>query len=130
MTHKPVIPEGHEKTYARFHFAPAAISGDFVFVSGIIGHGSDGRVPDDPVDEARAVFASMASTLAAAGTDLGAVVDMTSFHTDMTQIGSFIEAKDEVMGEPYSAWTAIGCTSLVDPRARIEVKVTARLGSG
>jgi enamine deaminase RidA (YjgF/YER057c/UK114 family) len=30
-----------------------------------------------------------------------------------------------VIADPYPAWTAIGCTGLAIPGARVEVKVTA-----
>ena len=33
--------------------------------------------------------------------------------------------EDAVIADPYPAWTAIGCTGLAIPGARVEVKVTA-----
>jgi len=67
-----------------------------------------------------------AATLAEAGATMADIVDMTSFHTDMPDtLGEFMAARDAAIGDPYPAWTAIGCTALAIPGARVEVKVTA-----
>ena len=51
---------------------------------------------------------------------------MTSFHVNMSEtLGAFMAARDNVMSEPWPAWTAIGCTELAIPTGRAEVKVTA-----
>jgi len=124
-TRKPIIPPGEEGTYERFHFAPAFRVGDTVYVSGVIGRGDDGRVPSDAADEFRSAFAQLASTLEAAGATLADIVELTTFHVGMAEIGEFVAAKDAVISEPYPAWTAIGCASLIAPGARVEVKATA-----
>jgi enamine deaminase RidA (YjgF/YER057c/UK114 family) len=126
MTNRgPIIPEGFEGSYDRFHFAPAFRVGDTVYVSGVIGTGADGQVPSEPIDEFRAAFAQLAVTLEAAGVTLADVVELTSFHTDLTQIRDFMTAKDEAISESYPAWTAVGTTGLLMPGARAEVKATA-----
>lgn len=122
---EPIIPEGQEKTYERFHFAPAMAAGAHVFVSGIIGRGPDGRVPDEPRAEADAIFAALGQTLEAAGSGFDQILDLQSFHTDFSSMLDFIAAKDAVIVEPYPAWTAIGCTALIDPAATIELRVVA-----
>lgn len=127
-SHEPIIPEGQEHTYERFRFAPAAKVGNTVYVSGVIGTGPDGAVPDEPAEEFTNAFAGLAATLEAAGASLADVVDMTSFHVDMQHLGEFMKAKKAAMGEPHPAWTAIGCTGLAIPGARAEVKVTAVIG--
>lgn len=128
-TSKPIIPDGQEVLYERFHLAPAFRVGQTVYVSGVIGRGSDG-VPDAAADEFALAFAQLATTLEAAGASMSDIVELTSFHTDMGTIGDFATAKDAVISEPYPAWTAIGCTALVDPKARAEVKATAVIGDG
>ncbi|MDJ0770739.1 MAG: RidA family protein [Ilumatobacter sp.] len=124
----PIIPPGSEPFYERFHFAPAFRVGNAVYVSGVIGTGDDGSVPDDAAAEFTQAFANLGATLEAAGTSLADVVDMTSFHVDMSEtLGSFMAARDAAMTAPWPAWTAIGCTELAIPGARAEVKVTAVL---
>ena len=124
-TRKAIIPPGQEGTYEQFHFAPAFRVGDTVYVSGVIGHGKDGRVPSEAPDEFRAAFEQLASTLEEAGATLADIVELTTFHVGMAEIGDFVAAKDAVINEPYPAWTAIGCASLIIPRARVEIKATA-----
>ena len=116
----PVIPEGSETSYDRFHFAPAYRVGDTLYVSGVIGNG------ESLEDEFSSAFASLNSVLEAAGYSMADVVEMTSFHVDMSDtLRAFMKARDEAMSEPWPAWTAIGCTELAIPGGRAEVKVTA-----
>lgn len=122
----PIIPAGSEKTYERFHFAPAYRVNDTVYVSGVIGTGADGKVADDAGEEFATAFANLASTLDAAGCSIADIVEMTTFHVGMAEtLGAFMAERDKVMSEPWPAWTAIGCTELAIPGARCEIKVTA-----
>jgi enamine deaminase RidA (YjgF/YER057c/UK114 family) len=123
-----VIPPGSEKTYQRFHFAPATKVGNTVYCSGVIG--SEGSsVPEAASDEFTLAFKGLAEVLEAAGATLADIVEMTSFHVDMSEhLGAFMAAKDAVIAEPYPAWTAIGCTELAFPGARVEIKATAVIG--
>ncbi|MGY9083410.1 MAG: Rid family hydrolase [Acidimicrobiales bacterium] len=116
----PVIPADSQASYDRFHFAPAYRVGDTLYVSGVIGSG------ESLADEFAGAFANLANVLDAAGYSLADVVEMTSFHVDMSEtLGSFMKARDAAMTEPWPAWTAIGCTELAIPTGRAEVKVTA-----
>jgi len=116
----PVIPEGSQKSYDNFHFAPAYRVGDTLYVSGVIGNG------ESLADEMTSAFESLSSVLEAAGYSLADVVEMTSFHVDMSEtLGAFMAARDAAMQAPWPAWTAIGCTELAIPSGRAEVKVTA-----
>ncbi len=116
----PVIPAGSEQTYERFHFAPAYRVGDTLYVSGVIGSG------EALEDEMSSAFENLSNVLEAAGYTMADVVDMTSFHVNMSEtLGAFMAARDAVMSEPWPAWTAIGCTELAIPGGRAEVKVTA-----
>lgn len=123
-TREPIIPEGQEALYDRLHFAPAFRVGQTIYVSGVIGRGPDG-IPDDAAEEFELAFGQLSATLAAAGASMSDIVEITSFHVDMATIGEFASAKDAVISKPYPAWTAIGCTTLFDPKARAEVKATA-----
>lgn len=122
----PIVPAGSEKTYERFHFAPAYRVNGTVYVSGVIGTGADGRAPDDANEEFSNAFATLQATLQAADCTFEDIVEMTTFHVDMsTTLPTFMAARDAVMTAPWPAWTAIGCTELAIPGARCEIKVTA-----
>ena len=96
--HTPIVPAGSEDSYQRFQFAPAVRTGNTVYVSGVIGSGADGSVPDDPGEEFAAAFSQLAATLTEAGATMADVVELTSFHTDMSTLGKFMKAKSAVMG--------------------------------
>ncbi len=120
-----IIPPGSELSYERFHFAPAVRAGDTVYCSGVIG-AVGATVPDDPGEEFTNAFQALRDLLTAAGGTLGHVVELTTFHVDMsTHLRAFIAAKDAAFPQPYPAWTAIGCTELALPGARAEIKATA-----
>lgn len=124
----PVIPPGHETAYERFQFAPAFRVDDTAYVSGVIGRNTQGEVPENPEAEYEAVFAGLEHILRAAGGSLADIVELTSFHTDFpTTMGLFMKAKRAAFAVPFPAWTAIGCTALTEPGARVEVKATAVL---
>ena len=55
------------------------------------------------------------------------VVEMTTYHTDMALLGTFMKIKDEYVAEPYPAWTAIGCTQLALPGALVEIRAQAHV---
>jgi enamine deaminase RidA (YjgF/YER057c/UK114 family) len=42
-------------------------------------------------------------------------------------MGDFMSVRDEVLSEPWPAWTAIGISELAIPGARVEIRVTAAL---
>lgn len=116
----PIIPAGSETNYEQFHFAPAYRVGDTVYVSGVIGSGST------PQEQFANLFESLSSVLEAAGSSLDNVVEMTSFHIKMSEtLGTFMQARDTALSEPWPAWTAIGCSELALPKGLAEVKVVA-----
>lgn len=123
--HEVIVPQGFEATYENFQFAPAVKKGNTVFVSGVIGS-DNGTAIEDPSEEFAAAFAQLKFTLEQAGATVDDVVELTSFHVDIDQhLGAFMKAKSQVIGKPYPAWTAIGCSALAIPGAKAEVKATA-----
>ena len=54
------------------------------------------------------------------------VIEMTSWHTDMTELSTFQQVRDRYVVEPWPAWTAVGTTGLALPDARAEVRIVAR----
>ncbi|MCC5888864.1 MAG: RidA family protein [Gammaproteobacteria bacterium] len=116
--------------YDRWHFSQAVRSGGLLLCSGQIGTEAGGGVPAEFVDEARNAWAAVGRVLAAAGLDYSAIVEFTSYHVGLQQsLADFMVARDEVLQEPWPAWTAIGVAELAVPGARLEIRVTARLPS-
>lgn len=127
MSIESIVPEGQEALYNQFHFAQAVRSGDFVLCSGQIGSDGSGGVPASALDEFRLAWKAVGNVLAAAGLDYRDIVEYTTFHVGLTEhLASFMEARDEVLSEPWPAWSAIGVSELAVPGGRAEIRVIAR----
>jgi enamine deaminase RidA (YjgF/YER057c/UK114 family) len=122
-----VIPASQQVMYDRFHFAPAAWSGDLLLCSGQIGIGPDGRGITDVEKQFTAAFEGVKAILDTAGLGFADVVEITSFHVGLQQhLGTFMRVKDRYLPEPFPAWTAIGVVALAVPGGLVEVRATAR----
>ena len=107
-------------------YATAVIAGDTVYLSGVVAGPAPGDKGLEPGFER--AFAHIAATLARAGVGWDDVVDMTTFHTDLPgTIDAFVAVKNRHVKLPPPAWTAIGITALYEPKALVEIKVTARV---
>ena len=116
-----IVPDAARKTYENWHFAPAVVHGDLVFVSGVVGSG------DSAEEEFRNAWQSLGATLEAAGVGYADIVDTTLYIVGLqANAGVMAKVKDEFIKEPYPASTWIGVTELVIPGARAEIKVIAR----
>lgn len=124
---KPVIPSPMQPAYDGYKYAPAVIAGNQIHISGLLGLGEDGSVPDDYAQQVENIFGLMELVLAEAGATLADVFSMTSYHVgDLPrQMPDFIRVKTERLGEPHPAWTAIGVSQLALEGAQIEVSVIA-----
>ncbi|MBK5941255.1 RidA family protein [Halochromatium roseum] len=117
--------------------APAAIgpysqavrAGDTVFLSGQIPlvPGTGELVTGDIQMQARQVFSNLAAVAEAAGGDLGDLVKLNIFLTDLAHFPLVNEVMTEIFDEPYPARAAIGVAAL--PKgAEIEMDAIMVLG--
>lgn len=109
------------------HYSPAVVSGGFVFVSGQLPVEPETGVPmaDFSVEEqTRQVLANVAGILAAAGSSLDRVVNVTAYLTDVTLWGRFNAAYAEAMGAHRPARTVVPVPALHHGVA-VEVSVVA-----
>ena len=98
-------------------------------MSGQVGNDSSGKCPEDFTEQFRLAFQNIEAVLGEAGGDLSNLVEFTSYHIGMREhLREFIAVKDEMVSEPYPAWTAIGCTELAMPGAVVEIRAQAVLG--
>ena len=123
-----IIPEGFQATYDKWHYSAAARAGDLLFISGVIGVGSEGNPPADAEEQFTAAFEDIKLTLKTAGGSLSDIVEITSYHIDwVVNRDAFVTVKDQFLSPPWPAWTAIGVAELGIPGALAEIKVTANL---
>ncbi|HZD51686.1 MAG TPA: RidA family protein [Woeseiaceae bacterium] len=104
-------------------------AGNLLFLSGIGPRSTDGsRIPDDIAAQCHAVFANVRAVLASAGADLGDLVDVTVYLTD---IARDFETFNRIYGEYFDAAngpcrTTVEVNRLPTPIA-IELKCVAAL---
>ena len=107
-------------------FSDAIVAGDTLYLSGVV----VGLRPDE-TDLAAAytrAFDRIGDTLKRAGASWDDVVDITSFHTDLTtQMPAIVAVKNRYVKAPFPAWTAIGVSRLIPDRGLTEIKLVAKL---
>ncbi|MBI5897520.1 MAG: RidA family protein, partial [Desulfobacterales bacterium] len=115
-----------KSAYKHFHFSQAVKSGDLLVCSGPIGTKPDHTLPETPEEEFRNAWKAVGVVLKEAGLGFEDIIEYTSFHVDMSKhIRAFMKVRDEVLREPWPAWTAIGITELAVAGARVEIRVLA-----
>jgi enamine deaminase RidA (YjgF/YER057c/UK114 family) len=109
----------------RYGYADAVIAGDLVFLSGIVAGKAPNETSLEPAFER--VFRHIGRILERAGSSLGDVVDVTSFHTSITgEIEAMSAVQKRLLGSPPPAWTAVQAVRLLPDQGIAEVKVVAR----
>jgi len=125
--HKMLVPREFSEIPSQWHFAPVVDTGDFVFFAGITGVYPDQSLSGDPETQFRDAFNFVAMHLEAAGLHFGHIVEMTTYHVGLRKhLKAFIKIKDEFVGPPYPAWTAIGVTELITDGTLLEIRVIAK----
>ncbi|MFL6745524.1 MAG: Rid family hydrolase, partial [Sphingomicrobium sp.] len=73
-------------------------------------------------------FARIGAILKRSGAGWDDVVDITSFHSDLTtQMPAIVAVKNKYVAGPPPAWTAIEVARLIPDRGITEIKIVARL---
>jgi reactive intermediate/imine deaminase len=120
---KSPVSTGH----AELPFTPALRAGDFVFVSGQLGFGPDGKLVGSGIDEqVRACVRNIEALLKRAGGDLTALVKVNAWLIDKNDFGAFNAAYRELVPEPRPARSTVVSALLVEG-ARVEIDAVAYL---
>jgi enamine deaminase RidA (YjgF/YER057c/UK114 family) len=107
-------------------YAAAIVTGDAVYLSGVVAGMREGETDLKAAYER--AFNSIGATLQRAGASWDDVVDITTFHTDLTtQIPAIVAVKNKYVKAPFPAWTAIQVGRLILNTGITEIKVVARL---
>lgn len=105
-----------------------AASGRIVAISGQLPVDDTGAIidPDDPLAQARQVFANIGLALAAAGAGPGDVVRFNYYLTDLADLEAVRTARDEFLdGGPAPASSLIKVAGLILPDTRLEIDALA-----
>ncbi|MBU4315859.1 MAG: RidA family protein [Proteobacteria bacterium] len=129
MSIDTVVPASGKSAYKNFHFSQAVKACGLLVCSGQIGTQPDHSVPETAEEEFRNAWKAVGIVLKEAGLGFEDIIEYTSYHVNLNQhIQAFMKIRDEVLSEPWPAWTAIGITELAVPGARVEIRVIARMG--
>ena len=110
-------------------YADAVITGDTIYLSGVVAGVRPGET-DLKLAYERA-FQRMGKVLQRAGASWDDVVDITSFHTDLTtQMPAIVAVKNKYVRSPPPAWTAIQVARLIPNTGLTEIKLVAKLPAG
>jgi enamine deaminase RidA (YjgF/YER057c/UK114 family) len=125
---KVVMDSGPEeaKAQAEWGYASAIRVGDTIYVSGVVAGVRKGET-DLTLGYARA-FKEIGETLKSAGASWDDVVDITTFHTDLTtQMPAIVAVKNRYIKPPFPAWTAIQVARLIPTNGITEIKIVAKV---
>jgi enamine deaminase RidA (YjgF/YER057c/UK114 family) len=112
-----------------YSHAVVASAGTAVYVAGQTGHGADGSIPEDFVEQFERACANVVEALREAGGRPEHLVQLLIFVTDLGEYRSrrseIGEAYRSHFGTHYPAMALLGTTELVDPAAHVELVGTA-----
>lgn len=125
-----IIPETMKLVVERAGYVPAVKVGNLLYCAGQIGRRSDLTIIEDPEEQFKACWINLETVLAAAGCRFEDVVEMTTYHVQMSQyMKLFVAVKDQVFPRGTCAWTCVGVSELAHPGLLAEVKVVAHIPS-
>jgi len=105
----------------QYGFSDAVIAGDLIFLSGIVAGGPDLETSYENA------YRIIGNVLKRAGASFDDIVDITSYHTDVTaQIDALSKVQKQHLKAPYPAWTAIDVDRLLPNEGLTEIKIVAR----
>lgn len=111
-------------------YSRAVVVDGWVHVSGTTGFDyTTMTIPDDVRDQARQALRNIESALFEAGSALSDVVRVRYILPDPADFEPCWPILREFFGDIRPAATMLSC-GLADPRMRIEIEATARIGSG
>ncbi|OZI38084.1 RidA family protein [Bordetella genomosp. 10] len=125
---EPIIPAGSSP---KSTFSPAVRAGGFIYVSGMTAMDENRQIvgEGDIAAQARFIYTKIAKVLAAAGADMGHVVETVDYVTTFEGYEKTAGVRREVFGNgPFPAATGVKVSELVRPAALIEIRAIAYLG--
>ncbi|RAU45543.1 MULTISPECIES: RidA family protein [unclassified Pseudomonas] len=127
MSDRTIITPPFQQIIAdRAGYAPAVMVGDTLYCAGQVGRTADLEVIQDPERQFLAAWDNLRQVLEAGGCTFADVVDMTTYHVNMSEhMAVFRAVKDRVFPRGLCAWTCIGVSELARPGLLVEIKCVA-----
>jgi enamine deaminase RidA (YjgF/YER057c/UK114 family) len=128
-----VIPTSGVLAYEPFGFTNCVRWGDTLYLSGIAALTEDGQVvgPGDIAAQTAKTYENIAAVLAAAGSRLDRIVQMTSFVVDLPRHGQgYVAARKRILTAPTYTSAVIGVSALMMSGLLLEVQCIAAVERG
>lgn len=109
-----------------------AATGKQIYIGGQIGWNAECRFEtDDLVEQIKQTLTNIVTVLAAAGGEPAHIASMTWYLTDLDAYAAHLrpigQVYREVIGRHFPAMAVVGVTTLVEPRAQVEIQAIAVL---
>lgn len=110
------------------HVVETTGPGRTVYIAGQLGNDRDGRLAPDFRGQATQAFENLKAALEAVGGNIGQVVKITNYFTDINDLATFFEVRDQYVNtEAPPASTAVQISRLAREGALFEVEAIAVL---
>jgi enamine deaminase RidA (YjgF/YER057c/UK114 family) len=107
------------------HATEAPAGARWLYLSGELGIGPDGRVPASGAEQAALCFDNVLAILAAGGMSAADLVRLTTYLTDPTELAAYMAVRDRYVGDPPPASTLLVVQALARPQFKIEIEAVA-----
>ncbi len=97
----------------------------WLYISGQLGIGPDGKLRDGTAAQAEQAWANILNLLAAAGMGAEDLVKVTTFITNTADVGAVRTARERALGAVRPASTLLVVQALASPEYRIEIEAVA-----
>ncbi len=115
--------EGGRRFQEATGYSDAVVAGDTIYLSGVVVGLREGEDLGAAYDR---TYRQIGAILARAGASWDDVVDMTSYHTDVTaQFDAMVAVHRRYVRAPFPAWTAIDVDRLIPAGGITEIKIVA-----
>jgi 2-iminobutanoate/2-iminopropanoate deaminase len=120
-------PPGVIVPFGIFSNAAWQPAGLVLHVAGQVAWDEDGRIvgPGDVAAQTRQVLTNIKSILASVGGEMGDIVSVNVFVTEMSGLKQIHEVRAEFFARPYPASTLVQVAALVEPELLVEINAVA-----
>lgn len=96
-----------------------------LFTNGQVGTRPDGSTPEVTADQAEVVFERLEAVLGRASMTFKDVARFNVYLTDQSDVKTFVEVRDRIMGDHKPAATIVIVKGLARPTLKIEIEAVA-----
>lgn len=118
------------KPFSRYSQAVEVTGGSrLVYVSGQVGVGADGRLPESEEGEHEQAWANVLAILKSEGLGPRDIVKVTAYVTSQAGVPIYRQVRDRMLAGAEPASTLLIVQGLADPKWRVEIQVVAAASS-